>query len=197
MSNNTNQAANAVKATEEKKVPFLNVEYAKDNTAITFEVNDAARSFSQKLVFKPADVNDAMRLAAQMHGFNQKIRDAAANCSGNAKKGIAADGPKAIEQMQAVIDSLIAGAWNRNGGVDGASQIKPKLMRAVARIMKVSEDDALAKINAQTEETWRGWWNSTKVQEVWKQIDLEDAKAKAKATKEDASLDSLKAAFEA
>ena len=194
MSNNTNQAAN-VKSTEEKKVPFLNVEYAKDNSAVTFEVNDAARGFNQKLVFKLADVSDAIRVAATLHGFNQKIRDSAANCSGNAKKGIAADGPKAIEQMQATIDSLLAGAWNRTGG-DGASQIKPKLAKAIARMMKVDVEVAAAKIEQQAEDAWRGWWNSPKVQEVWKQIELEEAKAKVKAAGEDASLTSLKAMFE-
>lgn len=194
MSNNTNQAAN-VKPTEEKKVPFLNVEYAKDDKSISFEVTDAARGFQQKLVFKFDSVSEAMRFAAMKHGFNQKIRDSAANCSGNASKGIAADGPKAVAQMQATIDGLLADQWNRAGGLDGASQIKPKLARAVARMMKVDPEAAMAKIDAQTEEVWRKWWNSPKIQELWAQIDLEDKKAKAKSAAADKSLDDLQAMF--
>lgn len=194
MSNNTNQAAN-VKPTEEKKVPFLNVEYAKDDKSISFEVTDAARGFQQKLVFKFDSVSEAMRLAAMKHGFNQKIRDSAANCSGNQSKGISADGPKAVAQMQATIDGLLADQWNRAGGLDGASQIKPKLARAVARMMKVDPEAAMAKIDAQTEEVWRKWWNSPKIQELWAAIDLEDKKAKAKSAAADKSLDDLQAMF--
>ena len=192
--NNTNTSANATST--EKKVPFLKVEENALKTSLLFTVQDAAVNFpAQTLEFNWKDADAAIREQAMKHGFNQKIRDAAAGFSGNSKKGIVSDPKGAIAAMQAVIDTLNAGNWNRIAD-NGASQIKPKLAKAIARLQKIDVEKASAVIESKEEDVWRKWWASELVQKAWTEIAAEEAAAKVTAEDTASLMEALNAAFQ-
>jgi hypothetical protein len=200
---NANTSANAAvtAAAEEKKVPFLKVADNAAKDGLLFTVTSTIKDFGSKQIeFKFASVSDELRSQAMKHGFNQKIRDASAGFGEKKNKdGVVtsqADPHGAIEAMQAVVDTLLSGSWNKVAD-NGASQIKPKLARAIAQIQSTTIEQAMAVIDRQTDEAvWRGWWTSEKVQQVWTKIAADDAAAKVTDEHETSLMASLNAAFQ-
>lgn len=127
----------------EEKVKFLEVKV--NAGRILFVLGNG-----QKLSFDPGAANEEIRKQAQFHGFNQKIRDAAAGYS--KEKDFAG----AAAEMQAVIDGLYRGEWNRKGGA-GTSVMLEDLAKAIARFKNADFAKALAAVEKATPEQRAEW----------------------------------------
>lgn len=151
-------------ATQEKKASFLDVTQDTD-TSLVFKLGDG-----QTIHFEAGNCDEVIRLRAEMHGFNQKIRDAAAGFS----KEKDYDG--AFEAMMAVVEALEAGEWNRKAT---ATKGKGILSEAIARIKGVSVEAAQAAVAKATEDQVKAWQKNPKVASVMAEIVAERAKKRA------------------
>lgn len=111
----------------------------------------------QKIVFDPAECDDDIRRQAEFHGFNQKIKDAAAGFS----KEKDFDG--AFEAMNTVCESLRARIWNRQGGGAGAGANMMDLAKAIAVIKGCSEEKALNAVEKAKDEDRKTWMKNARV----------------------------------
>lgn len=109
----------------------------------------------QKLIFDPAQCNEDIRQQAMFHGFNQKIRDAAAGFS--KEKDFAG----AIGDMNAVMEALYGGDWNRKGGATGTNL--EDLANAIARFKNVTFERAMAAVAKGTPEQRAEWMKNKTV----------------------------------
>lgn len=105
------------------------------------------------------------QLDLRCHGASQKIGDSYAGAKGNFAVGIA--------NAQAVIDQLLAGAWNaeREGGAPRLGE----LAEAIARIKGVDVDKARAAVEKATDEQRKTWRSNAKVKLTLAQIRAEKA----------------------
>lgn len=157
-----------------KKVSFLEV--IKDtDTMLSFKLADG-----QTLTFEASNVDESIQQQAMMHGFNQKIRDAAAGFS----KGNDYDG--AFEAMAAVIEALEAGDWNRKAQ---ATKGKGILSEAIARIKGVSVEAAQAAVAKASEDQVKAWQKNPKVASVMAEIVAERAKKRAAEAADEVEID--------
>lgn len=138
------------KTAEISKVKFLEVKVASGQLAFVF--GDKGR-----IEFDPARCSDEIRSAAMMHGFNQKIRDAAA---GYSKDG---DYAGAREEMHAVIEALYAGSWNRAAGGAGPGTNMEDLATAIATIKSAPFEKAMTAVRAASDEQRKAWAKNPKV----------------------------------
>lgn len=155
----------------EQKVKFLDVQLAAGGM-LKFIIKG-----EQTLTFDPARCNDAIQEQARLHGFNQKIRDAAAGFS---KSG---DTDGAFEAMDAVIQGLYAGSWNRKGG-GGAGVIIEDLAHAIAAFKNAPYEKALAAVRQASPEQRAAWSKNAKIAAL-----AADAKAKRLAAAADVATD--------
>lgn len=137
---------------EATKAKFLEVAVAANSGVLTFKFGNGS-----KVTFDPAKVSDEIRRQAMLHGFNQKIRDAAAGYSKEL------DYFGAQEEMLKVVEALESGQWNRQGGGAGAGVVMEDLAHAIARIKDESYDRALAAVKKATPEQRTSWSKNGKV----------------------------------
>lgn len=128
---------------------FLTV--SQSNGGLVFELGNG-----KKLTFNPSEVGQQVREQAELHGFNQKIRDAAAGFSKTS------DYSGAFAEMADVIESLKAGEWNRRGG-GGAGQAMQDLAAAIAKIKGCGEEVAMAAVRKADPEQRKAWLKNGKV----------------------------------
>jgi hypothetical protein len=160
------------KANASKKVKFLEVE--ENDMILTFTLGDG-----QVIEFDYQTVNEEMRDKAMLHGFNQKIRDAAAGFSdAKGTKGTGDDYDGAFEAMTSVIEALQNGDWTRKGSTGGLRGLK-YLPAAIARIKGVSEEKAAKAVAAATQEQKVSWMKNPTIAAHIAQIMADALKAKA------------------
>lgn len=111
----------------------------------------------EKLTFDPAECNEEINRQATFHGYNQKIRDAAAGYSKDK------DYAGAREEMSAVIEALRAGNWKRQGGGMGAGVVMADMAHAIAEMKNVSFERAMAAVEKADEETRKSWAKNPKL----------------------------------
>lgn len=119
-----------------------------------------------RVMFDPARCTKQIRAQAELHGFNQKIRDGAAGYS----KGRDYDG--AMAEMQEIVDALYNGDWKRQGGGTGGGLVIEDLATAISVIRKADFEKALAAATKATTEQRKEWMKNPRVA-------AEVAKAKA------------------
>lgn len=158
----------------QQKVAFLDVAQHTD-TVLVFKLGDG-----QTLAFDAANVDESIQQRAMMHGFNQKIRDAAAGFS----KEKDYDG--AFEAMAAVIEALEGGEWNRKAT---ATKGKGILSEAIARIKGVSVEAAQAAVAKASEDQVKAWQKNPKVASVMAEIVAERAKKRAEEAADEVEID--------
>ena len=111
-----------------------------ENGALAFNVGEAGG-----FEFNPAEVAEEIRNRATVHGFVQKLSDAAAlpksELTGDAKK----DAETKLAAMLAVRDRLVAGEWSKRSG-DGSGPVAGIIYRAfeewVGDMARKSKKDA-------------------------------------------------------
>jgi len=116
--------------------------------------------------------NEALLAHATLHGLSQKLGD-----SYSGAKSVA----EAKAAFYEVLESLKAGDWNRKGGSTGGVWVE-----AIARATGQPLDEVLAKWSEMDEATRKSVKAHPDVIEAKAEIDLERAKAKAKAASKDA-----------
>lgn len=159
---------------EVKAPKFLNV--TEKDGVLTFALGNG-----KSIVFDPAKANDEMRRQAMLHGFNQKIRDSAA---GNSKTN---DFAGALTSMQAVVDGILAGEWNRKGGQSGV--FIEDLSHAIAEVKKVPLEKATAAVEKATPDQRKEWAGNAKVKAIIAKRVADRAKAAAKDDAKDLEID--------
>lgn len=123
------------KSTSDASAKFLTV--IQDGQKLTFKLGNGL-----KVEFDAEKASKVIAEAAKMHGFKQKIGDAAAGCS---KSG---DYSGAFAKLQAVADRLQSSDdWNAKGGT-GQSD----LAQAIANLKKIDLDAAVDLIAALDDE---------------------------------------------
>lgn len=161
--------------TQEKKVSFLDVSQETDSV-LMFKLGDG-----QSLRFDADGMDESIQRRAMLHGFNQKIRDAAAGFS----KEKDYDG--AFEAMVAVIDALEVGEWNRKATATKGAGI---LAEAIARIKGVEFAQAQAAVAKASDDQKKAWQKNPKVASVMAEIVAERAaKRAADAAEDDLEID--------
>lgn len=136
---------------EVKKPKFLEVKLV-GTSALKFVLANG-----QFVAIDANDLNDVMRQAAMMHGINQKVRDAAASCSkGN-------NFAQAAANMQKVIDNLMAGVWNAQGGGGSAGIVMEDLAHAIATFKSAPYEKAFAAVKAATPEKRAEWAKNPRI----------------------------------
>ena len=111
----------------------------------------------KRVMFDPARCTKQIRAQAELHGFNQKIRDGAAGFS----KGKDYDG--AAAEMQEIIDALYNGDWKRQGGGTGGGLVLEDIAAAIAAIRKADPVKALAAVQKATTEQRKEWMKNATV----------------------------------
>lgn len=165
------------KTAEVKKDKFLEVKVT--GNSLVFAFGDKGR-----IEFYPGQCTDDIRSAAMMHGFNQKIRDAAA---GYSKDG---DYAGAREEMHAVIEALYAGSWNRAAGGAGPGTNMEDLAAAIATLKGASVEKAMTAVRAASDEQRKAWAKNPKVAALVTQARAERlAKLAAAATDTELDID--------
>lgn len=160
-----------------KKDKFLEVKVT--SSSIVFAFGDKGR-----IEFYPGQCSDDIRQAAMFHGFNQKIRDAAAGYSKDA------DYAGAREEMHSVIDALYAGSWNRAAGGAGPGVNMEDLATAIATIKNATFEKAMAAVEAASPEQRKAWAKNPKVAALVTQARADRlAAAAAKAADTDLDID--------
>jgi hypothetical protein len=106
---------------------FLQV--VSDESTIRFVLGNG-----KEIICRPDDMDAAIQRAAMFHGFNQKIRDAAAGFSKDT------DFTGAFNAMGNVLETLESGLWNAKGGASGESD----LAAAVAMLKGIDIEKASA-----------------------------------------------------
>lgn len=156
-------------AQEAKKVKFLEV--IQSAQMLTFKLADG-----QSLTLDANGMSGPIQEAAMMHGFNQKVRDAAAGFS----KGNDYDG--AFEAMQQVIESLEGGNWNRQGGGMKGQSV---LAEAIARFKGCALEAAQAAVQKATDDQKKAWAKNVKIAALMAQVVAERAAARVSEEKGD------------
>lgn len=160
--------------TEGKKAKFLDVKQI--GNRLKFVLGDG-----QNLTFDTERPDAAIRERAMMHGFNQKIRDAAAGFS----KDRDYDG--AFEAMGKVIDGLYANEWNRKGGQPGL--VMADLATALARFKNVPEERAWAAVERATAEQRTAWAKNATIERFMLEAKLARLAAAAETAPDDLDID--------
>lgn len=156
-----------------KKVPMLSVSYNEhDVNLITFAVTNETPIVVDMREFSPSIREQAMR-----HGFNQKIRDAAAGFTASKDGKRAADPRGARDEMMKVIDSLKADAWDRKGS-GGGTNYDQYLNEAVARLKKITIERANKALEGYDAEKRKALIEQPKVKAEIQQIIADNLKAK-------------------
>lgn len=157
------------------KAKFLEVAIDAEAQTVTatFGNGEVARVYLDDL---PATIVTS----AALLGLSNKVRDTAANFS----KEQDYDG--AFDAMQATIEALTAGEWNRNGG--GSAGVKMKdLATAIAEVQAVDYDRAFAVVKKADKEQRAKWAKNAKIASIIARLEAErlEAKAAAATTDED------------
>lgn len=158
-----------------EKAKFLEVEQGE--TAIKFVLGDG-----QSIVAKYEDFSEEIRLQAMRHGFNQKIRDAAASFSKES------DYDGAFESMQQVVDALLEGKWKRQGGA-GAGVVMEDLAYAIAKMKQVDQEKALAAVKKATDEQRKSWAKNAKVAQLMAESKAKRLAEAAKSASDEIEID--------
>lgn len=148
-------------AQAEKRKKFLEVKLAGPEVLV-FELANG-----QNVRVNAGHLNETIRHQAMMHGLNQKIRDSAANCSKTN------DFAQALQNMGEVVESLLAGTWNRQGGGGQAGIVQEDLAAAIAQFKGADEAKCLAAVRAATPEKRAEWAKNPRIAAF-----MADAKAK-------------------
>lgn len=163
-----------------KKVPMLSVSYNEhDVNLITFAVTNETPIVVDMREFSPSIREQAMR-----HGFNQKIRDAAAGFTASKDGKRAADPRGARDEMMKVIDSLKADAWDRKGS-GGGTNYDQYLSRAVAHLKQITLARADKALEGYDAEKRKALIEQPKVKAAILHVIAEEAKKKLDETEED------------
>lgn len=158
----------------EAKVKFLEVVYPENQANIIgFKLGNG-----QSITFDMNEMKPEMDQQARRHGYNQKIRDAAAGFSGSVKKGISPDYEGAFNEMMKVIESLRANQWNRKGSGGGVNYGQ-YLSAAVARLKSITLAQAEAALAKITDEKRAELVKQPKVHAAILEVIAEATKAKA------------------
>jgi antitoxin component of MazEF toxin-antitoxin module len=129
----------------------------------------------KELVCEPDKADAVIQRAAMFHGFNQKVRDAAAGFS---KDG---DYAGAYAAMGNVLETLQSGLWNAKGGASGESD----LAQAVANLKKIDLEKASAAVRALDEDQLRALRGKASVKAELLRIKAERAARVADAAEDD------------
>ena len=146
---------------------FLEVKVANGGIKFAFGNGEVIR-------FDPTSCSADIRAQAERHGFNQKIRDAAAGYSKTR------DYAGAIGEMRAVIESLQSGSWNRAGGA-GAAAIAD-LIAAIASVRNAPLDKVAKAVEGATAEQRASWAKNAKVALAIAEIRAQRAREAVKST---------------
>lgn len=155
------------KATETKNVPAIAAEIEGDAITLTFSDGDT-------LVLTAGMVNADIQERAMMHGFKQKLVDAAA-MSRNPDTGRAATIADKKTAVGEVYERLLRGEWNkvREGGA-GAGGL---LFTAICRLYPTKTPDELrAWLDGKTDEEKAAMRTNPKIAPVIAAIKAERAK---------------------
>ena len=98
-------------------------------------------SNGEKVTLNPANLSDAMKEQAVLHGLTQKIRDSFAGAKGDVNYAQAS--------AEAVVEALTSGEWNRRGGGAFGGNL---LVEAVARIKGLETGEARERLAALTDD---------------------------------------------
>jgi len=160
LSGDTDMANNATK--------FLQV--VSDESSIRFVLGNG-----KTVLCMPDEMDSAIQRAAMFHGFNQKIRDAAAGFSKDN------DFTGAFNAMGNVVETLASGLWNAKGGASGESD----LAQAVANLKKISLDKASEIVRALDEDQMKALRGKASVKAEILKIKAERAAKVADAADDD------------
>lgn len=141
-------------AQKDTKQKFLEVN-ALGDYGLEFKLGDG-----QVIAIKFEDFNEDIQRKAMIHGFNQKIRDAAASY------GKEKDYDGAFEEMMKVVDGLQAGSWNRQGGGIGAGVVMEDIAYAIAKIKNVAIEKALAVVKKADDAQRKSWSKNARVAQL-------------------------------
>ena len=131
-----------------------------------------------RIEFDPARVSDDIRKQAMFHGFNQKIKDAAAGFSK------ANDFAGAAKAMGAVIDALHDNSWNRKGGGERGVDLED-LATAISRVRNVDFEKAYSAVSKAEPTARKAWAANARVAQIMAELRLERAKAAAESATDD------------
>lgn len=92
---------------------------------------------------------------AMYHGYEQKVRDAAA-IPRDVKTGASATPQEKFDAMQAVVDALHSGVWNVKGGVEKALN-RAALFEAIAEVRNREASEVEAKFRDRPDEVLRAF----------------------------------------
>lgn len=145
--------------------------------AATIEGSTLTLAFSHgaQIVFRASDVNEDIRAQATMHGFKQKLVDAAA-ISRNPDTGRSATVQDKFDAVREVYDRLLAGEWNK---VREGTSTGGLLLAALLRIYegKKTRDQLVAFLASKTDTEQAALRNAPRYATVIAEIRAERAKA--------------------
>lgn len=167
-----------IMAKQNEKAKFLNVVPGEIASTLTFVLGDG----QQLVIDCEMDFGESIRKQAMIHGFNQKIRDAAAGFSKTN------DYEGAFEAMAAVIEALKDGEWKRGGGA-GAGQVMRDLAAAIAEVRNVPYEKCFAAVSAAEEAKRKEWMKNAKIANIMARIKADRLKAAAEAASDDIDID--------
>jgi hypothetical protein len=160
------------------KVKGLVVSYDDEcTTEISFKLGDG-----QTITFAPDAMTAEIQRQAMYHGFNQKIRDAAAGFDLTGKKG-KPDYDGAFEAMRQVTETLHEGLWSRK--VQPVNPMLKYLPAAIAKMKGVEIEKAMIAVEKVDEETKKKWLANVKVKAIITELIAEEAKVKAEQSEEE------------
>jgi hypothetical protein len=115
-----------------------------DESAIRFILGNG-----KEVSCRPDEMSESIQRAAMFHGFNQKIRDAAAGFSKDT------DFTGAYSAMRATLETLESGLWNAKGGASGESDLAQALanlkgfpLEKASEIIRSLDEDQLKVLRA-------------------------------------------------
>ena len=123
-----------------------------------------------KLELNLKDVSEETYLQLALHGLSQKVGDSTSSLSKDR------DFSGAYAAMQQVVDNLRNGVWSNRAGSSTSD-----LVTAIARILKLSEEEAQSKVDKATEEQILAIKKNPQIKEVITKLQAERAKEAAKA----------------
>lgn len=129
----------------------------------------------KEVTCQPDKAEASIQRAAMFHGFNQKIRDAAAGFSRDN------DYAGAYAAMGSVLDTLLSGLWNAKGGASGESD----LAQAVANLKKITIEKASAAVRALDEDQLKALRGKASIKAELLRIKAERAAKVADAAEDD------------
>lgn len=155
--------------TEATKTPAVSVEIVGDAMTLTF-------ANGEQLAVTPAMFNPDIRAQAMMHGFKQKLVDAAA-LSRNPDTGRSATADDKFMAVREVYARLIDGHWNKPR--DGAGSVKGGLLfAALCRMQPEKPAEAIREwLDGKTDEQKSALRKNPRVAAIIATIQSERAKA--------------------